>query len=393
MFKRSLDIENLLRTKSLLLLGPRMTGKSTLLRERLPLALTIDLLEPRQLLTFSTHPERLAEQVAAGASMGRTVCVIDEIQKLPMLLDEVHRLIERDKSLRFVLTGSSARKLRRSPVNLLAGRARRAELAPIVSQELPDSYAGYRRLLAWGGLPSVLTSTSPSEELRDYVGTYLKEEIMAEGLSRNLSAFSRFLETAALCNGEQVIFANVGSDAELPARTVRDHFQLLEDTLLGTLVPAYRKTQSRKAVAASKFYFFDLGISQSLLSRDAPTPGTPEYSRALEHFIFAELRAAMSYQRLDGQIYYWRTTSQFEVDFIVELPGKPLIAIEVKGSARVPERELKGHRAFAEDQPNALRYVVCEEQVARNTADGIRIRPVAEFLEQLWDHGVASLTL
>lgn len=384
MFVRLLDIARLASTKSVLLLGPRMTGKSTLLQHQFPDALRFDLLDPRELLSLSAHPERLGERVAAARRKGTRVFVVDEVQKLPILLDEVHRLIELDKSLRFVLTGSSARKLRRAPVNLLAGRARRVELMPIVTAELHGGPREYGRLLRHGGLPSVLTSSEPIEDLQDYVGTYLKEEILAEGLSRNLPAFARFLETAALSNGEQIIFSQIASDAALPARTVRDHFQLLEDTLLGTLLPAYRKTRTRKAVAASKFYFFDLGVPQALLSRGPAAEGTAEYGRALEHLVFSELRAALSYKRTNGKLSYWRSISQFEVDFIVEIPGRPLLAIEVKASTNVTDRDLKGLRAFAQDQPRALRYVVCRERAPRDTGDGIHIRPVESFFEALW---------
>jgi uncharacterized protein len=384
MFQRWLDVAALAADKSVLLLGPRMTGKSTLLGQQLPNALRVDLLDPRELLALSAHPERLAERVSAARRQGTRMIVVDEVQKLPMLLDEVHRLIELDKSLRFVLTGSSARKLRRTPANLLAGRARRAELMPIVTAELGGGARAYERLLQHGGLPSVLTSSEPAEELKDYVGTYLKEEILAEGLSRNLPAFVRFLETAALSNGEQIIYSQIASDAGIPARTVRDHFQLLEDTLLGLLLPSYRRTRTRKAVAAPRFFFFDLGVPQALLSRGPAAAGTAESGRALEHLVFSELRAALSYKRIDGKLSYWRSISQFEVDFILEIAGGPLLAIEVKAAASVSLRDLKGLRAFADDHPKSLRYVVCRERDPRDTDDGIRIRPVERFLDALW---------
>jgi uncharacterized protein len=387
-FQRIFDLRELLGRKSVLLLGPRMTGKSTLLRASLPEALFIDLLDASEFRALSSHPEHLADRVRAWRGPG--VVVIDEIQKVPALLDEVHRLIERNKTVRFVLTGSSARKLRRSDTNLLAGRAARADLFPIVSAELPEGPSGYRTLLRWGGLPAVLTSSAPREELSDYVGTYLKEEIMAEGLSRNLGAFARFLETAAACNGEQIIFANVASDAGLPARTVRDHFQLVEDTLLGTLVPAFRRTVKRKAMAASKFYLFDLGVASSLLGRGEIAPRTPEYGRAFEQLLFSELRAYLSYRRIPGKIEYWRSLSNFEVDFIVSIQGGRTFAIEAKATLHVGERDLRGLRAFRQDVPRAVSYVVCEEAAARDTPEGIQIRSMTDFLTALWDDRLLS---
>lgn len=392
MFQRILQIRELVKRKSAFLLGPRMTGKSTLIRQQLPDALTIDLLDPREFLTLTAHPDRLRERVAAAprAESERYV-VIDEIQKLPILLDEVHRLIELDKKLRFVLTGSSARKLRRGDVNLLGGRARRAELMPLVSAEIGGGASAVKRLARHGGLPAVLESTEPEEELRDYVGTYLKEEIVSEGLSRNLPAFARFLETAAASSGEQVQFSQIASDAGVPARTVRDHFQLLEDTLLGTLLPPFRQTPSRKAVAAQKFYFFDLGIPQALLSRSAAAKGSTEYGSALEHLVFNELRAALSYKRAQGTLSYWRTTSQFEVDFVIAFGSRPPIAIEVKATSNVTARDLKGLRAFADDQPHASRYVICREPHPRDTEDKIRVRPIADFLDKLWVDGFDTL--
>lgn len=389
-FDRHLPLKRLVEQKSLLLLGPRMTGKSTLLRRSFPQAMTIDLLEPQELRRLSQRPDDLSERIRAAraASKDSLLVVIDEVQKLPVLLDVVHALIERDKTLRFVLTGSSARKLRRGDVNLLAGRLRRAELFPIVSAELPEGFGDYRRLLQWGGLPSVLSSSAPKEELLDYVGTYLKEEILAEGLTRNLGAFARFLEVAALANGEQIVFANIASDAELPARTVRDHFQLLEDTLLGCLLPAFRATPSRKAMAAAKFYLFDPGVANSLASRWNLQQGTPEYGRALEHLLFCELRAALSYNRIEHRLWTWRSLSQLEVDFVLQL-GDRTLAIEVKATHRVSARDLRGLRALRQDIPHLDAYVVCEERHARDTEDGIRIRPTPQFLEQLWQAGFA----
>ena len=359
-----------------------MTGKSTLLRQSLPDAMVIDLLDPTEFRTFSAYPERLSERIA-GLRKKRACVVIDEVQKVPELLDVVHSLIERDKSLRFVLTGSSARKLRRGDVNLLAGRLARAELFPIVSAELrAPSSANLRRLMTIGGLPSVLSSSDPFAELGDYVGTYLKEEILAEGLTRNIGAFSRFLDIAALSNGELVVFSNVANDAALPVRTVQDHFQLLEDTLLGSVLPAFRKSK-RKAVATGKFYFFDPGVANFLIGRRELAPRTPEYGRAFEHLLFCELRAHLSYARLPFSLSHFRTSSGSEVDFILDRSSS-IVAIEAKAKKAVTEQDLKGIRAFKAEFATSRCYVVCEETVARTTEDGIRIVPLSAFLEELW---------
>ncbi len=367
-----------------------MTGKSTLLRSSFPDALTIDLLDPSEYRLLLAHPEDLAARISAKRTDSKIV-VIDEVQKIPELLDVVHSLIERDKSLRFVLTGSSARKLKRSDTNLLAGRVSRAELFPLVSAELEKGSEHYRTLIMRGGLPSVVTSEAPFEDLNDYVGTYLKEEILAEGLSRNIGAFARFLETAALCNGELVQFANIANDAGIPARTAQDHFRLLEDTLLGILLPAYRKTKTRKAIAAAKFYFFDPGVANALMRRTEIAPRSPEYGRGFEHLLFCELRACLSYARSQSTLAHWRSTSKLEVDFIIERSATSLLAIEAKATTRVGENDLRGLRAFREDFPKMRAYVVCEESAPRDTEDGILIRPMSLFLEEMWSEGLDHL--
>lgn len=233
--------------------------------------------------------------------------VIDEIQKLPQILDEVHRLIEQRQDLRFVLTGSSARKLRRGGANLLAGRALIATLHPLVSIEV--DFQNLDRRLLYGSLPMILDSPIPHEDLRAYVGTYLQEEIQAEGLTRNIEGFSRFLEIAALANGQQLNFTKIGSDAAIPPRTVQNYYQVLEDTLIGHTVHPYRKTKTRKSVSASKFYFFFVGVVHALLGQSQLSPKTKSYGVALEHLTFLELRAYLDYQRLTHPLCYWRSHS------------------------------------------------------------------------------------
>jgi len=303
--------------------------------------------------------------------------IIDEVQKLPQLLDEVHLMIERNKELRFILTGSSARKLKRGGANLLAGRAWVTRLHPLVSAEIGPGRLLHR--LNRGSLPAVLDSELPHEDLRAYVGTYLQEEIRAEGLTRSMENFSRFLEVAGACHGEQVNYTAVGSDAGVPPRTVREYFQILEDTLIGYQLPAYRKTVKRKPVAISKFFFFDVGIANTLLKRSEIVPGSETFGRALEHLIFLELRAWLDYSRNDETLSYWRSRSGLEVDFLIG----DSIAIEVKAKSRVGHRDLNGMRALSEELSLQRKIVVCTEP-RRRQDEGVEFIPIEQFLEELW---------
>ncbi len=384
-FKRRLDLKAEVARKSILLVGPRQTGKSTLIRATWPEALFFDLLDRQTFRTLASNPSFLDDTLRQHP---RTpLVVIDEIQKLPELLDDVHRLVEAHKSLRFVLTGSSVRKLRRGGVNLLGGRMRLCDLHPITSCELAsdiDVALDLASLLRVGGLPSILTSDQPERDLADYVGAYLQEEIQAEGLIRSIGNFSRFLDTAAATNGEQVIFSSVANDAQIPARTVRDYYQVLEDTLVGELLPGFR-TDKRKAMAAAKFYFFDVGVANSLLGRFNASKGSPEFGRTLEHLVFCELKAAQSYLDHTTKLFYWRSLSQIEVDFVLRLPRDRFVGIEVKGRGAVTRKDCKGLLALQEDRPRLRKIVVCMEKHARRTEDGVEILPLAEFLRLLWD--------
>ncbi len=373
-YPRTLNIKDLLEHRSVFLFGPRQTGKTTYLHERFPDARYFDLLEADTFRELSARPELLRTTLKRDDR----VVVIDEVQKLPALLDEVHLLIERDKERRFILTGSSARKLKRGAANLLAGRALVAHMHPLVSSEL-----GYGRLddrLSRGSLPPVIDSAIPLEDLRAYVGHYLREEIQAEALTRSIGGFSRFLEVAASANGELVNFTSIGNDAAVSPRTVQNYFQVLEDTLTGHLLPPYRKSVKRKAVATAKFYFFDIGVVNALLDRRHVSPKTDTYGRSMEHQVFLELRAWLDYRRKSERLSFWRSQSRMEVDFVV---GDSL-AIEVKARERLAEGDLRGLRALAEEFPEMRKMVASGERWRRTTADGIEIIPINEFLEGLW---------
>ncbi len=373
MYERELDLKSLLRHRSLFLFGARQTGKSTLLRRRFPDAIFFDLLEADTFRELSTRNEYIRQTLPPDARL----VVIDEIQKLPGLLDEVHLMIERHPGLRFVLTGSSARKLKRGGANLLAGRAWVTHLHPLVHAEL-----GRGRLLDrlnHGSLPAVIDSPAPHEDLKAYVGTYLREEIRDEGLTRSVERFSRFLDVAGASNGEQVNFTSVGNDAGVPPRTVREYFQVLEDTLIGHLLPAYTKTVKRKPVATSKFYFFDVGVANTLLGRSEIRAGSETFGRALEHLVFLELRARLDYVRSDLPLTYWRSRSRIEVDFLVG----DRIAIEVKAKSRVSPRDLRG-LAYLREELDLDRMLVVATEPRRRLDGDVEILPVEDFLDDLW---------
>lgn len=311
--------------------------------------------------------------------------MIDEIQKVPALLDEVHWLIE-NRGFRFALCGSSARKVRRGAANLLGGRALRYELHGLTAAELGDQF-DLDRLLNRGYLPRILDGNRANAMLEAYIADYLKEEIAAEGLVRNLPTFSGFLDVAALSDGEIVNFSNVARECDVSSQTTKSHFQILEDTLLGRWLPAYRKRPKRRVIGAPKFYFADVGIVNRLARRGELRPGSELYGKAFENWVFHELSAFAAYRDADLALSYWRLASGIEVDFVV---GDMRVAIEAKSSERVTSDHLKGLRTLIDDHPDIdRRVVVCREPRARKTADGIEILPVKTFVRRLWEGEIA----
>ncbi len=381
MYRRTLDVRKLAQRKSLFLFGPRSTGKTTLLRAQFDTRAIVNLLRSSVYLPLADSPSRLREVVADGrvdAAGKRPVVVIDEIQKLPQLLDEVHDLIETVR-VQFVLSGSSGRKLKRGGVNLLGGRAWQANLFPLTSAEIPDLDLG--RYLLHGGLPQVYDSEYPDEELDAYVNTYLREEIRGEALVQNFAYFARFLNVAAVCNGQQLNFANVSRDTGVPVTSVRSYFDILADTFVGFLLQPWRGSRRRKAVATAKFYFFDVGVANFLRGSTTLNRNSSEYGIAFEHFIAMELRSYLSYRRrLRSELTYWRTQSGVEVDFLIGSTA----AIEVKASSRVSDRDLKGLRALAAEGTGAAAFLVSFDELDRRTDDGIRLLHWRTFLDELW---------
>jgi predicted AAA+ superfamily ATPase len=278
-----------------------------------------------------------------------------------------------------VLTGSSARKLRRGGVNLLGGRARSWVLHPFVHPELEQQFE-LRRALDIGLIPSIYFSDAPHEDLGAYAGDYLRQEVAAEGLTRNIPAFSRFLEAAAMSNGQLINYSAIGSDAQVPTSTVREYFQILEDTLIAHRLPAWKRTTRRKPITTDKVYFFDGGVARCLQQRRGLRPRSPEFGEAFEAYVHHELRSYVDYRR-QGSLCYWRSKSGFEVDFILD----DQTAIEVKAKARVGQRDLKGIRALMEEV-NLRRYqVVCLEPHPRHLDDGVEIWPWEQWIQRLWN--------
>lgn len=380
MFKRSLNLPEA-GSETFFLWGPRQTGKSTLLRSRYPAAWWIDLLKAEEFRRYLDHPEFMRQElIAAPPGRGRQI-VIDEIQKAPALLDEVHWLIE-NRGLSFALCGSSARKVRRGAANLLGGRAVRYELHGLTADEIGPDF-DLDRMLNHGYLPRMYQAERPRRLLDAYVADYLREEVAAEGLVRSLPAFSGFLGAAALSDGEIVNFSNIARECEVSSPTVKAYFGILEDTLLGRWLPAYRKRRKRRVIGAPKFYFADVGAVNRLARRGVLEPGAQLYGKAFENWVFHELAACAAYRELDAEITYWRLPSGIEVDFVL---GDVRVAVEAKASPRIAGHHLRGLRTLAQEHPGVgRRIVVCLELRARRTDDGIEILPAADFIRWLRD--------
>lgn len=370
---------------SFFLFGPRGTGKSTWLRAAMPDALWVDLLDPEAQRIYQARPERLRELIA-GQPAARDV-VIDEVQKVPALLDVVHSLVEGERPLRFVLTGSSARKLRRGAANLLAGRLTEANLHPFMAAELGAAF-DLRRALAQGLVPLVVGAADPAQTLRAYASLYLREEVQAEALVRDVGAFARFLEAISFSHGALLNLSEVARECQVGRKTVEGYLDILEDLLLSFRVPVFAKRAQRLLAAHDKFFYFDAGVFRSL--RPAGPLDRPEEidGMALEGLVAQHLRAWISYRGQGEALYYWRTKSGSEVDFVIYGPNT-FRAIEVKRSGKVHSTDLRALRAFRDDYPEAsvaLLYLGDE----RLSIDGIPCLPCEEFLRELHPHASAG---
>jgi predicted AAA+ superfamily ATPase len=376
-YPRLLKLHDLLEKKSFFLFGPRATGKTFLVRKELSQsAAVIDLLRADVFMRLCANPSEIEGMADANLLGKRRWVVIDEIQRLPELLNEVHRLIE-ERGLRFLLTGSSARKLRKGAANLLAGRAWSASLHPLTSQEIPDF--DLDRYLRYGGLPPVQLSNEPDEELIAYAHTYLYEEIQAESLVRKMPQFSRFLSTAALANGQMLNFAALASDTGIAASTIREYYALLSDTLVGFPLEPWTRSHKRRAIGTAKFFFFDTGVVHALAGTKSLDRNSDLYGRSFEHWIAMELRAYLSYSRSQEPLCFWRSTHGHEVDFVLG----SRTAIEAKATRHLSSRDLRGVRALQEEALMKTLLVVSQDPVESHR-EGIRCVHWKTFLDDLW---------
>ncbi|MFH1878520.1 MAG: AAA family ATPase [Candidatus Omnitrophota bacterium] len=376
---RILEI-NLPETQSAFLWGPRKTGKSTYLKARFPDSIVYDFLKTDLFIEMSKNPALLREQLLSKSKEQlKHPVILDEVQKVPQVLDEVHWLIE-NKGLSFILCGSSARKLKRGHANLLGGRAWRYEMFPFVTAELKKY--DLLRILNQGMVPShYLQGEEYRRSLEAYVQDYLKEEIFAEGLTRNISAFSRFFEAFGYSHGELTNYSNIARDCGVDSKTVKEYYQILVDTLLAIRIQPFKKKQARQVITkAPKYYLFDVGIAGFLTKRCLEEEKGEEFGKAFEHFILMEMNAYKAYSGKGFDINFWRTKSGLEVDFIL---AKGKVAVEIKGTGRVDKSDLKGLCAFREEYAPEKAITVCNEKEKR-IHNGIEIFPWKDFLMELW---------
>lgn len=371
---------NLPQGQSAFLWGARKVGKSTFLKQSFPDSLVYDFLKTDLFLEFVKKPALLREQLLAQDSkVLKKPIILDEVQKIPQILDEVHWLIE-NKKMRFILCGSSARKLKRSHSNMLGGRAWRYEMFPLVSAELKNF--DLLRALNRGLIPNHYLEETYQKSLKAYVQDYLKEEVFAEGLARNIPAFSRFFEAMAFSHGQLTNCSNIARDCGVNFKTVQEYFQILVDTFLGVRVEPYNVRQSRQVITqAVKFYLFDVGVAGFLVNRNLTQEKGEEFGKAFEHFILMEILAYRSYKENEFKICFWRTKAGLEVDFVL---GQGEVALEIKGASRVEKKDIYSLTVFRNEFKPKKTILVCTEKAER-VSDHVRIMPWQKFLELLWD--------
>lgn len=351
MFKRLLNINNT-NQKSFFLFGPRGTGKTSWVKQHFPEALYIDLLKHRDYVLLQADPSRLEAMVLAHES---PYIIIDEVQKIPTLLDEVHRLIEHHQRC-FILTGSSSRKLKRGGANLLAGRALTYHMHPLTAVEIGNAF-NLSRAIQYGLLPSSYQEANPKHFLESYVATYLREEVVQEGLVRNIGAFSRFMEIASFSQGCQLNISNIAREVGVSRKIVAGYFEILEDLLIAVQLPCFNKRAQRKLVEHPKFYYFDAGVFRQLRPKGLLDAPEEIGGAAIETLFLQHLRAAIDYGRLDLTIYFWRTITGLEIDFVL-YGEKGLFAFELKSRSYIERKDLSALRAFKTDYPMAQCYLV-----------------------------------
>lgn len=372
---RLLNLRDTLKSKSAFLLGPRQTGKTHLIHDTLKNYKTYNLLHKDVFRRLSHNPSLLREEYVPSDK----IIIIDEIQKLPVLLDEVQALIEEHK-VHFLLTGSSARKLKKYGTNLLGGRARLLHLHPFVKQELGKHF-DLKKVITWGLIPGIYFSDNPEVDLESYIATYIQQEIANESLVRNLPAFSRFLEVAALCNAEQIDFTAIGNDAQVARTTVHEYFQVLQDTLIAHILPSWKQKTSRKPVATPKFYFFDWGVARKLQHLGQVHPRSPIFGKAFETYLYHEIKTYCDWKHI-SDLHYWRTEQQDEVDFIINNE----VACEVKAKDVLSPADYRSLMRLKEERLLKKYYVIyCGNEVRHLLPDrSIIALPYPIFIEKLY---------
>ena len=375
MYERIFDIKNRL-DEGMFLFGARQVGKSTLLKNRFPKAIYIDLLNSDLKRRFKQNTGLFKEMLIKYPA--ETLVIVDEIPKVPELLDEVHSLMV-DYGLHFILSGSSARKIKKSGANQLGGRAIPETLYPLVSAEITDY--DLNKAIQNGTIPRHYAVTNAKNRIKAYIDLYLKEEIKEEAAVRNVDNFERFMEVAAISDGEIINYENIATDCGVSANTVKAYFKILYDSLIGYEIPAYRKVIKRKLTQAPKFYYFDVGVANYLMRRYKLEPGTPEYGHAFEHLVMQEIIAYLGYKGELDQLSYWHAYSGEEVDAII---GDAKIAIEIKSADEIQRKHTESLREFAKEHPNAKLIVVSRDKITRQSG-GIDLYYATDFFKALWN--------
>lgn len=372
------------KSKSFFLFGPRQTGKSTFVKALLgPKDLYIDLLPQRSFLNYVKNPGRLREEIRAHLETNKKfICVIDEIQKIPILLDEVHELIE-STDIQFILTGSSARKLRRGGANLLAGRAYTYHLFPLTFKEIGKKF-NLEKALRIGTLPILWKHTEEDyrEFFRSYTETYLKEEVAAEGLVRNIGPFSQFLDIVAANDGEIVNFSNIARECSVSVKTVQQYYQILQDTFLAFKLPAWQRSPRKRLVAHPRYYLFDPGVTNSLAHTFDEPLNQKVRGRRFEQFVITQILAFIHYNRLDYQLFHWRTNHGAEVDLLICQGQRIIYAVEIKSSQNIVKESLHGLRSFLSVHPDVPVFVVGHNQKPRKLSDSITLMNWHDFISR-----------
>lgn len=377
--RRVLDLKEMLEESSLFLFGPRMSGKTSYIEHELEKEsiLSISFLDGDTLDAFRRNPVILRSMLK-GKKEG--FAIIDEVQLFPEVLLDVQHIITHS-NIKFLLTGSSARKIKKSGSNLLGGRAGIVSMHPFVWEEIKDKDPSLDDIIETGMLPQIFNSKISQMQLRNYIAGYMEHEIAVEGQRRNLGAFSNFLSMAAAENTELMNFSNISRDIGMSSDTIKEWYQILVDTFLGFYLRPYRKGTKRIPINTAKFYFFDVAIARTAARMPVPSNTMTEYGKLFESYIFQELKAYIDYKTEDDELYFWRTREGYEVDFIID--GKA--AIEVKTTRNISNKDLKGLRAFKEENAVKEYIIICNELFERTTDDGIRIIPWKIFLDRLWD--------